>query len=207
MLIYSIFAISKNKVILLRVVMNFCPIFLNMNEKSVLLVGGGKIACRKLKILLNFTKNVVLVSKSFNDEIKEVILNNNLSFYERAYITNEIKNFDLAVIAIDDILLQEEIYLQSKQTRCLCNFADLPHKCDFSFGAHLIKEDLIISISTNGGAPSVIKEFKKWLDKKIPDTLIDFIKEIKSDRKSLKKGEARMDFLKEKTKKFFENLS
>ena len=187
--------------------MNFCPIFFNISNRRVLLVGGGKVASRKLKILLNFTKNIVLVSKSFNDEIQELIVSNALTYYKRAYIKNEIEKFDLAVIAIDDIPLQEEIYLESKKTKCLCNFVDLPHKCDFNFGAHLIKEDLIISISTNGGAPSVIKELKKWLDKKIPDSLIDFIKEIKIERKSLKKGEKRMDFLREKTKKFFENLS
>lgn len=186
--------------------MAYCPAFINFENKKVLLVGGGNIATRKLKVLLDFTSNVTIISRSFCDEISDLIQNHKLNALKRAYKEGEVLNFDIAIIAIDNIPLQEKIVEETKDKKILCNYADLPQFCDFSFGAYLKKDDLIISISTNGGAPSIITQMKIWLDKKIPNSLIEFIKEIKNERKSLPKGKERMTYLKAKTKAFFDKL-
>lgn len=186
--------------------MGYCPAFLNFENKKVLLVGGGIIATRKLKVLLDFTKNITIISRSCISEMEEMIKNNQIKYFLKGYEKGDIKSFDIAIIAVDDIPLQEQIVQEVKNQKILCNYADLPQYCDFSFGAYFKKEDLIISISTNGGAPSIITELKIWLDKKIPNSLIEFIKEIKIERESLPKGEQRMEYVKAKTKSFFDKL-
>lgn len=183
-----------------------CPMFLNLKGRKILILGGGEIATRKLKVLLDFTKDITVISRSFCEEMTTLISKHNLNNLKKEYEPTDLEGFNILIVAFNNILLQKEIAIEVKEKNYLCNFADLPENCDFNLGAYLRKDDLIISISTNGGAPSVISQLKIWLDKKIPNSLIDFIKEIKKERSSLPKGEERMKYLRSKTKDFFDKL-
>jgi precorrin-2 dehydrogenase/sirohydrochlorin ferrochelatase len=183
-----------------------CPMFLNLKGRKILILGGGEIATRKLKVLLDFTNDITVISRSFSDEMQKLTKDNGLKNFKKEYKQNDIEGFNILIVAFNDIELQKQIAKQVQGKNYLCNFADLPENCDFNLGAYLKKEDLIISISTNGGAPSVITQLKLWLDKKIPNSVIDFIKEIKKERSSLPKGEERMKYLRKKTKDFFDKL-
>lgn len=183
-----------------------CPMFLNLENRKILVVGGGKIATRKLKVLLDFTTDITIISRSFCEQMQDLIKKYELTHFQRDYKKGDIEGFNILIISLDNIQIQKEIAIEVKGKNYLCNFADLPQNCDFNLGAYLKKDDLIISISTNGGAPSVITQMKLWLDKKIPQSVIDFIKEIKIERETLPKGEDRMSYLREKTKAFFDKL-
>ncbi len=182
--------------------MSYFPAFLDLENKKILIVGGGNIAYEKLEHLLDFSANISIIAKGFSAQMLEMIETNNLHYEKRAYINGEIKEFDIVVVAVDDISLQSEIFSQSKQYNCLCNAVDSVDYCDFIFPAYIKKGDLTIAISTSGSSPAMAKNLKLYLLDLIPHDIADFLQEMKNLRKILPKGKQRMKFLDDKVKEY-----
>ncbi|WP_418186897.1 precorrin-2 dehydrogenase/sirohydrochlorin ferrochelatase family protein [Aliarcobacter lanthieri] len=182
--------------------MAYFPAFLKFDDKKILIVGGGNIAFEKLSHLLNFSSNITLIAKKYSSEIKTLIDENNLTYFQKKYEKTDIKFFDVVIVAVDDFDLQESIYFESRDYNILCNCVDLQKYCDFIFPSYIKKGDLTIAISTSGSSPAFAKNFKKYLLKIIPDNIDDFLKELKSLRTSLPKGKERMQFFDKKVKDY-----
>jgi len=183
---------------------SYFPAFLSFSNKKILIIGGGKIANDKLSKLLDFTENIKLISKEFTTQIKSKIKQYNLEYEIRDYQKGDILGFDIIIVAVDDIDLQKTIYHESRDTRALINSVDNKEYCDFIFGSYIKKDDLIISISTSGNSPSLAKYLKIFLEKSLPDNILDFLKQLKMLRKSLPKGKERMQLLDKRVKEFFD---
>lgn len=182
--------------------MSYFPAFIRFDNKKILIIGGGNIAFEKLEHLLDFTNNITLISLNFNEKIKNLINKNSLSFIQKNYLEGDIRDFDIVIAAIDNLDLQEQIYFETRKYNCLCNCVDLKEYCDFIFPAYIKKGDLIIAISTSGSSPAVAKQLKIWLNNLIPNSINDFLLEMKEYRKTIPKGMDRMKFLEEKAKDY-----
>ncbi len=187
--------------------MGYFPAFLNMNRFKVLVVGGGNIAYDKLQKLLDFTKDITVISLNFSKEILTLIRANGLSYKKKIYQNGDIDGFDLVIVAVNDLSLQERIYLESRDKKTLCNCVDLIDYCDFIFPSYIKKGDLIVAISTSGASPALSKQLRQFLQKVIPDSIDDFLEQMKSLRDSLPKGENRMKILNQKVKDYFKKLN
>lgn len=182
--------------------MAYFPAFLKFDDKRVLIVGGGNIALEKLEHLLNFSSNITLISKDFNEPIKALIEKNSLKCFKKAYEKDDIKDFDIVIAAIDDFSLQEEIYFETRAYKILCNCVDLQQYCDFIFPSYIKKGDLTVAISTSGSSPAFAKHFKEYLKNLIPNGIEDFLKELKDLRTTIPKGKERMQFFDKKVKDY-----
>jgi precorrin-2 dehydrogenase/sirohydrochlorin ferrochelatase len=183
--------------------MSYFPAFIKLDNKKILLVGGGNIAYEKLTKLLDFTQNIEIISLDFSVEILQLIKKHQLSFSKRQYEVGDIKDVAIVVVAVDDIEVQKEIYEESQNFKCLCNAVDSVEYCDFIFPSYIKKDDLTIAISTSGASPSFAKYFRTYLEGVIPNGMSEFLKELKALRTALPKGKERMKLLDEKVKKFF----
>jgi len=183
--------------------MSYFPILFSLNDKKILLIGAGDIATRKLEKLLDFTTNITILSPIINEKIKELAKKHNLEIKSTKYKTGDIKAYDIVIVAIDDIKLQEEIYNECKKEKVLCNCVDLLKCCDFIFPSYIQEGDLTVSISTNGSSPAFTKEFKNYLKSKIPKDIDVFLKQMKNLRVSMPKGKERMEYLEKKVKEYF----
>lgn len=185
--------------------MAYFPAFLKFDNKKILIVGGGNIALEKLEHLLNFSSNIVLISREFSREIKSIIDINNLQFFQKDYEQNDILGFDIVIAAIDDFALQESIYFECRNKHILCNCVDLQDYCDFIFPSYIKKGELTIAISTSGSSPAFAKQFRKYLEKLVPNDIPNFLKKMREFRKTMPKGKQRMLFLEEKAKNYIES--
>jgi precorrin-2 dehydrogenase/sirohydrochlorin ferrochelatase len=187
--------------------MAYFPAFLKLNEKKILIVGGGYIAYEKLDHLLDFTKDISVVALELSDEMANRIKKEGLAVQKRAYEVGDIKDFAVVIVAVDDISLQEEIFKESKKYNCLCNSVDSVEYCDFIFPSYIKKGDLTIAVSTSGSSPAMAKHLRMYLQKLIPDGIGEFLKEMKNLRKTLPKGKERMKMLDEKAKNYIKDWS
>lgn len=187
--------------------LSYFPAFLKLDDKKILIVGGGKIAYEKLGHLQDFTSNISVVSLEICDEMKRVIEEKNLHFEKRGYQKGDIKEFAIVVVAIDDISLQAEIFKESKEYSCLCNCVDSSEYCDFIFPSYIKSGDLTVAISTSGASPAVAKQLKTYIKSLIPSDIGEFLQEMKKLRESLPKGKERMKMLEMKAKEYFNNRS
>ncbi|MFK5881298.1 MAG: bifunctional precorrin-2 dehydrogenase/sirohydrochlorin ferrochelatase [Sulfurospirillum sp.] len=183
--------------------MAYFPAFIKLDDEKILIVGGGNIAYEKLLHLLDFTKKITIVAKVISEDMMMLIKKNDLDFRENIYKNGDIESFKIVIIAVDDISLQKEIYIESKKYNCLCNAVDSVDYCDFIFPSYVKKDDLTIAISTSGASPALAKYLRIYLSRLIPNGISDFLKEMKALRSSLPKGKKRMKILDEKAKKFF----
>ena len=183
--------------------MSYFPMYFNLENKKILLVGAGYIAEEKLEKLLDFTNDIHIISQNISENINILINENKISYDKKKYEKNDYLNFDIIIVAVDDLELQKSIYKETRTSRILCNCVDLPAYCDFIFPSYIKKDDLIVSISTSGSSPAFAKEFKKYIHKIIPDNIGEFLKEMKSLRTSMPKGQKRMDFFDKKVKEYF----
>ncbi|WP_072679970.1 bifunctional precorrin-2 dehydrogenase/sirohydrochlorin ferrochelatase [Arcobacter sp. LA11] len=182
--------------------MAYFPAFIKFDNKKILIVGGGYIAYEKLEHLLDFTNNITLIAKDYNENTEKLINENSLEYFKKLYVEGDIKGFDIIIAAVDDFNLQESIYKESRNYNCLCNCVDLQKYCDFIFPSYVKKGDLTIAVSTSGSSPAMAKHLRIWLNKMIPDSIVDFLKQMREYRKNIPKGKERMQFLDKKAKNY-----
>lgn len=186
--------------------MNYLPIFLNIKNKKTLVVGGGEVAHRKVLSLLEFTNDIVIVSSQINFEFKNTIDKYNLSYLQDNYNSKYLEKIDILIVAVDDLKLQKDIYKETKDKKIMCNFSDFEEYCDFILPSYIKKDNLVVCVSTMGSAPAFAKEFKKYIEKLIPNDIDSFLKQMKDLRTSLPKGKKRMDLLRQKAQKYVQSF-
>ena len=183
--------------------MAYFPAFIKLDNMDILIVGGGYIASEKLEHLLDFTNKIKVIAPVLSADMKKMIDENNLVYENRVYKTADIKDFGVVIVAVDDIPLQEEIFNEAKTyPNCLCNSVDSVNYCDFIFPSYIKKDDLTIAVSTSGSSPAMAKHLRRYLQNLIPDSIGEFLKEMKSYRKTMPKGKERMEFLDKKAQKY-----
>ncbi|RXJ94418.1 siroheme synthase [Malaciobacter molluscorum] len=186
--------------------MNYLPILLNMKNKKILVVGGGVIAHRKILCLLEFSINITIISKEITKELSEIIDKYKLTYIQDNYNKKYLSNIDILVVAVNNLKLQEEIYLYTKDKKILCNFVDFKEYSDFIFPSIIKQGDISISISTNGQSPAIAKELKNYIKSLIPLNINEFLNSMKDLRNNLPKGEKRMSLLRKKAQEYFNSL-
>ncbi len=183
--------------------MAYFPAFIKLDNIDILIVGGGFIASEKLEHLLDFTKNVKVIAPQLSDYMKQMIDDNNLVYENRKYQKGDIAKFGVVIVAVDDIPLQDEIFKESKTyPNCLCNSVDSVDYCDFIFPSYIKKDDLTIAVSTSGSSPAMAKHLRRYLQNLIPDSIGEFLKELKGYRSTMPKGKDRMEFLDKKAQEY-----
>jgi len=183
---------------------SFFPAYFNLNHKKILLVGGGKIALEKLKKLVDFTKEITVISKEFSVDFSSFANEHNIEMQERLYVEGDIEGFDIVIVATDTVTLHKAIFEESRSSRILVNSVDDTAYCDFIFPSYVKRGDLSISISTSGASPALAKRLRAYIEKLIPTSIDSFLKEMKALRKTMPKGIDRMRFFEEKSDKFIE---
>ncbi|SMC35253.1 TSUP family transporter [Chryseobacterium sp. YR221] len=165
------------------------PIFLKLENLSLLIIGGGRISLEKLESVLGNSPetSIRLVAKEIIPEVRA--LQNqypNITLHERPYNNNDFKNTDLAIVAVNDIVLAAQIKEQAHQNSVLVNIADKPDLCDFYLGSIVKKGSLKIAISTNGKSPTIAKRLRETFTETIPDEMDHVLDNMHNIRNQLK---------------------
>ena len=186
----------------------YFPAFINLKEKDILIVGGGKIAGDKLSHLLDFTSNITIISPDISSKIDILIKKYGIKYKQRIYKQGDLKRFEIVIVAVDDISLQQQIYNEARSLpKCLVNSVDSVNYCDFIFPSYIKKDDLTIAVSTSGSSPAMAKHLRIYLQKLIPNSIGDFLKQMKNYRKTMPKGKERMEFLDKKAQDYISQWS
>ena len=187
--------------------MSYFPAFLKLDNKKILIVGGGYIAYEKLDHLLDFTHDIKVIAPELSEQMQERVTKESLVLEKRKYEVGDIAEFAVVIVAVDDIPLQAEIFKESKEYNCLCNAVDSVDYCDFIFPSYIKKDDLTIAVSTSGASPAMAKHLRRFLQESIPDGIGAFLKEMKALRSTLPKGKERMKMLDKKAEDYIKSWS
>ena len=186
--------------------MSYFPAFIKLENKKILVVGGGKIAASKLIHLLDFTDDITVLAQEFSEEMRLCLKKaEQIQSIEKTYAGGDVEGYDIVVVAVDTIALQAAIFEETRRLGILCNAVDSTAYCDFIFPAYIQKDDLVIAISTGGASPAMAKHIRRYIEALIPKNIGQFLKEMRELRESLPKGKERMQMLDAKAAAYMKN--
>ncbi|PHS42316.1 MAG: siroheme synthase [Sulfurovum sp.] len=183
--------------------MSYFPMFMDMKNLKVLVIGAGTIATEKLEKLIDFTTEITVIALRVEEEAKRLIEEYQLTLEQRAYKKGDIEGFDIVIVATDTVDMHKEIYKESRGSRVLVNSVDNTEYCDFIFPSYVKKEDLTIAFSTGGASPAFAKQIRRHFEKIIPDSVGAFLQKMKGLRSTMPKGKERMKYFDSLVEEYF----
>ena len=143
---------------------DFYPILLRLKGKPVLVIGGGKVAERKVESLLKYSAKVFLVSRGLTPGLQKLLDENKIVFLGQEFCESYLDGKFLVIVATNDPLFNRSIADKARQKGVLVNVVDQPSDCDFIVPSVVKRGDLIISISTSGKIPFISKKIREKLE-------------------------------------------
>jgi precorrin-2 dehydrogenase / sirohydrochlorin ferrochelatase len=131
--------------------MTFLPISINITDKKILIIGGGRIANHKIGFLDQFTKNITVIGI----EVIEAIKNRGLTYFEKPYEKSDLEGFFLVYACTNIIELNKQVKNDAEEFGILCNVVDNPKLCDFVSPA--IYKHGIYTVAVGSNAQDVFK--------------------------------------------------
>lgn len=188
--------------------MNYYPLFLNLKGKKAVVIGGGKVAERKILTLLRVGARVTVISPTLTKRIEKEKLKGTIEHFSRQYEKGDLKNAFLVIAATDSRLINENVF---KDAPCLVNVVDAPSLCNFIVPSVVKRGPLTISISTSGISPALSRSIRKELEKLYGPEFAYYLKLLLKIRKKAMQGildkNKRTKFLKSlASKEIFEML-
>jgi len=147
----------------------FYPLFLDLRGRSVLVVGGGTIAGRKVEALLDAGAAVTLVAPDVTSSLMHLADSNTIQLRLRKFIEADLDGMVLVISATDDRAAQEQIAGAARARNILINTVDIPDLCDFIVPAIVRKGDLAVAISTSGKSPTLAAALRTKLESVITE--------------------------------------
>ena len=165
-LVYLSLSAEKNEKLLTSpvAVNSYFPIILSLTNRQVLVVGGGKVAERKVLKLLEAQAEITVVAPDIELGLLELINQSKLSWQKNSFVPEQLKGFDLVIAATDDHEVNIEIVAVARKARILVNSVDEAIHSDFLFPAIIRRGDLVIAISTSGKRPALARKIRQELE-------------------------------------------
>lgn len=138
-------------------VMSYFPMFVDMEGRKCLIVGGGKVAWRKVKVLQEFGADLKVVAPEI---IKDIFEMDEIKCCKRPFEEEDLKSVDFVVAATTDISLNHEISQKCRSLKIPVNAVDQVADCDFIFPSY-IKQGEVTGAFTSGGQSPVITKYLK----------------------------------------------
>ncbi len=165
---------------------SFYPIYVDLQNKPVLVVGGGAVAYRKVKTLLDHGARVRIVSPKLGAELEELLDGEHCTWIEKEYTSEDLGDAVLVFSCTEDEKVNETVARQARDAIRLINVVDDPEKCNFIVPSILERGDLSIAVSTGGSSPIVARQIRVELEARYGDEYEKYLALLKNVRKEVK---------------------
>ena len=165
--------------------MRYFPVFLDLKNRKCVVVGGGRVAERKIQNLRKAGAAVTVVSPRLTPALERLKETKGIEHRRRAYKTGDLKAAFLAVAATDHRPTNEKVFREASARRIPVNAVDDPVHCTFIVPAVISRGDILIAISTGGRSPALAKALRKKLEREVGGEYSSLLKLIGAVRKSI----------------------
>ena len=161
------------------------PIFLELGSRRVVVIGGGKVAVRKVQALLQAGARVVVVAEHIDEMLTALCRGMDAEIIMSKYSKNYLAGALLCIAATNDNKLNKQIYKDCQELEVLCNVVDVPELCDFFVPAVVKRGKLQIAIGTEGQCPAYAGHTRKKLEAIFTEQHGEFLSELEKFRKKI----------------------
>jgi siroheme synthase-like protein len=170
---------------------SYYPVFLNISGRKCVVVGGGQVALRRVKMLLEHGANVEVISSDLCPELDKLAENRQIKVLRRRYQIGDLRGVFIAIAATNDSATNQEVVKEARRGRILVNVVDDARDSNFIVPSYLRRGDVTIAISTAGLSPALARKIRTRLEREFGDeyaSLAVLINEVRAElrRKGIK---------------------
>ncbi|MBS4704964.1 siroheme synthase CysG [Aeromonas veronii] len=151
--------------------MDYLPIFCRLDNKPVLLVGGGEVAERKARLLLDAGAQLTVVAPELDPELAELAANGSIEWLAGEFVPEQLAGKWLVVAATDRREVNALVYQSANQARIFANVVDDPKRSSFIMPSIIDRSPLMVAISSGGKAPVLARLLREKLEALLPQHL------------------------------------
>lgn len=161
----------------------YYPVFINLEGKECVVIGGGRVALRKIRSLLEAGASVTVISPEVIAGIEKLASSGRVRLIRRPYRKGDLKKAFLVIAATCSKELHEKIAREFKKG--LLNVVDEPELCNFIVPSVVRRGPLTIAISTSGASPAMAKAIRKEIEKLYGKDFGRYLEWLKKNRKKI----------------------
>ncbi|MDM9650789.1 siroheme synthase CysG [Pseudomonas mendocina] len=148
--------------------MQFLPLFHKLQDRPVLVIGGGEVALRKARLLSDAGAVLRVVAPEIRSELQELAGPGGI--FLRGYASSDLQGVALVIAATDDVPLNAQISAEAQALGIPVNVVDAPALCSVIFPAIVDRSPLIVAVSSGGDAPVLARLIRAKIETWIPAT-------------------------------------
>ena len=157
------------------------PISVNLQHKKCIVIGGGKVATRRIKTLLAEGANITVISPELLPELTILAENEHITWLERPFDDGDCLNAFLVIAATNRKAVNERVADDCRPHQ-LVNIVDRPEKSNVYFPAVGRKGLLSIAVSTDGASPILAKNIRDRVMEQFDDEFEEYMAFVKETR-------------------------
>lgn len=175
------------------------PLWVRVGGFKCLVVGGGQVACRKIRMLLEAGATVVVVTKKASSRVKEMAQGGLIQLKIKEVDQDDLEGARLVVVATDKGEVNRSVSHWAQKQGVLCNVVDKPELCTAVFPAVCRKGKLEVAVSTGGASPAMAARLRDQIADSLQpgyEALLELLSEMRGRVKQMGLSEKkRLDLL------------
>jgi len=164
------------------------PMMVNLTARRCLVVGGGTVAERKVRHLLECGAEVEVVSPTATPRLAALAVSRRIRWRHRGVRSADLSGTFLVFAATDDPEVNRDIAGRMRSVGGLVNVVDDPEACSFLVPAVLRRGELTIALSTGGGSPALAKKLRQNLEQTIGPEYAKFLRALRLLRQQVRRA-------------------
>lgn len=164
----------------------YYPMFLNVSGKRCVVVGGGRVALRKVRALLEHGASIEVISPDLCLELMEMAEKGQIRTSRRNYRPGDLQNAFIAIAATNNSDMNRRIAEEARSQTVLVNVADDLDSSDFIVPSYTHRGGVTIAVTTAGKSPALARKIRTRLEQELGDeyaSLVHLIGEVRAEVK------------------------
>ena len=148
--------------------MAYFPMFVQLKNKKCLVIGGGRIALRKIEVLKDFEADVTVIAPEMIPQIRQI---DKIRRIFRTFMEEDFKEAELVVAATNDSKVNSEISKICMQKKIPVNAVDQKEDCSFIFPSYVKEGEVVAAFSSGGQSPMITQYLKEKIKPNLTEEL------------------------------------
>ena len=174
--------------------MSLFPIFVKLQGRLVVVVGGGNIAAGKIPGLLQSQARVRIIAPQINSQISAWVNAGEIDWSSKEFVPEDLKDATLVIAATSIPAVNAAVFQAAEARGIFCNAVDDIANCHFYYGSIVQRGDLQIAVSTNGKSPALAQRLRKELEQQYPAEYAAWLDSLGDAREKLRATSDPKDF-------------
>ena len=168
------------------------PLFIKMDGRKVMVIGGGSVALRKIRILTDYGADIRIISREVRDELKMLAEAGRLEWQKENLTKKHLSELDeafLVICASNDETVNAMAADYCQKRHILVDCAKPGENSDCVFPSVVRRGNVVIGISTSGGVPALTRHLREKIEAVMPEWYGDFERALRDKCRQLKQSD------------------